>query len=105
MIKSVKQAVYNQFRNGDINDAELFSNFADAEGLINSRPRTYQSADACDISPITPNHFLFGQQGDQFAPEVEERIYYGFKRRWRHVQVLVQHFWKCWMLGLITTLN
>ena len=105
MIKSAKQAVYNQFRNADINDAELFSNFAGAKGLINSRPLTYQSADACDISPITPNHFLFGQHGGQFAPEVEERIYYGFKRRWRHVQVLVQHFWKCWMLGLIAILN
>ena len=65
--------------------------FAGAEGLVNSRPLTYQSADVRDVSPVTPNHFLFGQLGGQCAPEVEEQIYYGVKRRWRHVQLLVQH--------------
>ena len=28
------------------------SAFAGAGGLVNSRPLTYQSADACDVSPI-----------------------------------------------------
>ena len=36
---------------------------------------------------------------------MEERIYYGVKRRWRRVQLLVQHFSKRWMLELIPTLN
>ena len=47
MIKSAKWAVYDQFKNADINDEELLSAFAEAEGLINSRPLTYQSADVC----------------------------------------------------------
>ena len=105
MVKSAKWAVYDQLKNGDINDEELLSAFAGAEGLINSRPLIYQSADVSDVSPITPDHFLFGHLGGQFAPEVEEQIYYGVKRRWRHVQLLVQHFWKLWMLELIPTLN
>ena len=90
MIKSAKWAVYDQFKNADINDEELLSAFAEAEGLINSRPLTYMYL--IYVSPTTPNHFLFGQLGSQFAPEVEEQIYYGVKRRWRHVQLLVQHF-------------
>ena len=94
MVKSAKRAVYDQLKNADINDEELLSAFAGAEGLINSRPLTYQLADVRDVSPITPNYFLFGQLGGQFSPEVEEQIYYGVKRRWRHVQLLVQHFWK-----------
>ena len=105
MIKSTKRAVYDQLKNADINDEELLSAFAGAEGLINSRPLTYQSADARDVSPITQNHFLFGRLGGQFAPDVEEWIYYGIKRRWRLVQFLVKHFWKCWMLEFIPTLN
>ena len=32
--------------------------FAGAEGLINSRALTYQSADARDVLPINPNHLL-----------------------------------------------
>ena len=67
MIKSTKQAVYDQFQNADINDEELFSACARAEGLINSRLLTYHSADIRDVSPVTPNHFSFGQLGDQFA--------------------------------------
>ena len=67
MIKSTKQEVYDQFQNTDINDEQLFSAYARAEGLINSRSLTYHSADIRDVSPITPNHFLFGQLGDQFA--------------------------------------
>ena len=97
--------MYNQFKKADINVEELLSAFAGAEGLINSRPLTYQSADARDVSPITPSHFLFGQFGGQFAPEVEEQIYYGVKRRWKHVQLLIQHFGKRRMLELVPALN
>ena len=45
MVKSAKQAVYDQLKNVDITDEELLSAFAVAEGLINSRPLTYQSVD------------------------------------------------------------
>ena len=81
MIKSAKRAVYDQFKNADINDEELLSAFAGAKGLINSRPLIYQSADARDVSPITLNHFLFSQFGGHFVLEVEEQIYWGVKRR------------------------
>ena len=58
-----------------------------AESLINSRPLTYQSANVDDCTPLTPNHFLFGQVGGQFAPDSV----------WRRVQELVKHFWKRWL--------
>ena len=90
MIKSAKRAVYDQFKNADTNNEELLSAFAGVEGLKNSRALTYQSVDARDVSPITTNHFLFGQLGGQFAPELEERINHGVRRRWRHVQLLVR---------------
>ena len=75
MIKPAKRAVYDQFKNADNND-ELLPASGGAEALINSTPLVYQSADVRDVSPITPNHFLFGQLGSPFAPAVEERIYY-----------------------------
>ena len=60
IIKSAKQEVYDQFKNVDINDEELLSAFSGAEGLTNSRPVIYQSADVHDVSPFASNHFLFG---------------------------------------------
>ena len=105
MIKSVIQTVYDQFKNPDINEEELLSAFTGTEGLINSRPLTYQSADVHDVTPIAPNHVLFGQLGGQLAPEVEEQIYYDLKRRWRYVQLLVQQFWRCCILELVATLH
>ena len=50
-------------------DEELLSAFVGSEGLINSRPLTYQSADPNDNVPLTPNHLLLGQLGGFFAPE------------------------------------
>ena len=45
MVKSAKQAVYDQLKNVDITDEERLSAFEVSEGLINSRPLTYQSVD------------------------------------------------------------
>ena len=75
MIKVVKRAIYAILANADINDEELMTAFTGAESLINSRPLTYQSAHPSDISPITPNHFLHGQVGGEFAPSRSTRHY------------------------------
>ena len=81
MIKSAESAVYDQSKYVHINNKELLSAFAGAQVLINSRPFTYQSADACNVSPVTPYLILFHRLGGLFAPEVEELIYYCVKRR------------------------
>ena len=58
--------------------------------MLNSRPITYQSASPRDIIPLTPNHFLIGNLGNEFAPpSVDGPIL----RRWRRVQEVLSHFW------------
>ena len=68
MVKSAKKAIKVILGQADINDEELMTVIVGAEGLINSRPLTYQSANHADDVPLTPNHFLHGQIGGQFAP-------------------------------------
>ena len=68
MVKAAKKAIYAVLSNSDVMDEELITVVAGAESLLNSRPLTYQSADPRDDIPLTPNHFLFGQMGGQFAP-------------------------------------
>ena len=93
MIKSAKRAITAILNNDDVKDEELMTAFYGAEALINLRPLTYQSANVKDSVPLTPNHFLHGQVGGQFAPEVTDKVAYDPKRRWRRVQELVRHLW------------
>ena len=93
MIKAAKRAVNAVLGNAGVTDEELTTATTGAEALLNSRPLTYQSANPEDDIPLTPNHFLIGQIGGQFAPESVDETNYSLKKRWRRVQELVRHFW------------
>ena len=97
LIKAAKRASYAILKGADVTDEELMTAFTGAEGLLNSRPLTYQSANPMDDVPLTPNHFLFGQVGGQFAPETVDTSPYNMRKRWRRVQELVRHFWHRWL--------
>ena len=86
MIKSTKKAIKAILGKTDINDKELTTAMIGAEGLINSRPLTYQSANPADDVPLTPNHFLHGQVGGQFAPTSCDETDYNLRKRWRRIQ-------------------
>lgn len=97
MIKSAKKAINAILGNADITDEELMTAIIGAEGLVNSRPLTYQSANPDDDVPLTPNHFLHGQIGGQFAPTSVDETQFNPRKRWRRIQELVQHFWQRWL--------
>ena len=105
MIKATKRAITAILENADITDEELLTAFIEAEFLINSRPLIYQSANSEDNTPLTPNHFLQGQMGGEFAPEVDQKTCYNLKKRWRRVEELSRHFWQRWMTEWIPSLN
>ena len=73
--------------------------------MLNSRPLTYQSAHPNDYTPLTPNHFLIGMMGGEFAPQSTEFSAYNPMRRWRRVQELVRHFWRRWLREWLPTLS
>ena len=105
MVKSAKRAINTILSNADITDEELMSAILGAEGLPNSRPLTYQSAHVNDILPLTPNHFLHGQIGGEFAPQTVDTTDFHPRTRWRRVQELVGHFWKRWMAEWLRSLT
>ena len=82
MVKAAKKAIRNKLGNADINGLlkELLTAFVGAEGLINSRPLTYQSSHPADV-PLTPNHFLYGQLGGTFAPDSVDETQFNLKKR------------------------
>ena len=105
MIKSAKKAINAILGNADITDEELITAVTGAEGLINSRPLTYQSANPADDVPLMPNHFLHGQIGGQFAPTSADETQYNPRKRWRRIQELVRHFWHRWLREWLPALS
>ena len=81
MIKAAKRAIFAVVGNGEVSDEELMTAFIGAEGLINSRPLTYQAAHPADDAPLTPNHFLMGQIGGEFAPETVDDVAFNPRKR------------------------
>ena len=84
---------------------ELITVFAGVESLLNSRPLTYQSSDPRDNVPLTPNHFLHGQMGGQFAPESVETSTYHPRQRLRKVQDILSQVWRRWLKECVSSLN
>lgn len=73
---------------------------------MNSRPISYISSDPNDLSLLTPSHFLVGEIGGPFAPEVLDREQtYNPRKRWHRVQQLLRQFQKRWRKEFLPSLN
>ena len=105
MIKAAKRAIFAVLSSSNVTDEELITVCAGAESLLNSRPLTYQTADPRDDVPLTPNHFLHGQLGGQFAPETVDTTAYNLRRRWRKVQELISRVWTRWIREYLPMMN
>ena len=82
MIKAAKKAIYAILSRADVMDEELLSAVIGAEGLINSRPLTFQSVNPQDPVPLTPKHFLHEQLGGRFAPDAVDSTVFNPHRHW-----------------------
>ena len=104
MVKATKKAMYAVLRNSDVTDEELITVVTGVESLLNSRPLTYQSADPRDDILLTPNDFLYGQMGRQFAPESVDTTRFDPRKRWHKVQEL-SRVWSRWLKEYLPMLN
>ena len=105
MIKSAKKAIYGVIGNSDVTDEELITAVTGVESLLNSRPLTYQSANSQDIVPLTPNHFLHGQLGGQFAPETVDTTEFSPYKCWRKVQEIISQVRRRWLQEYLPLLS
>ena len=85
-------------------DEELITVSTGVESIINSRPLTYQSSDPRDDVSLTPNHFLHGQMGGQFAPESVDTTTFHPRQRWRKVQDRISRVWRSWLKECVPVL-
>lgn len=92
-VRSVKSALYTCVGSQPVPEEVLLTVLLEVEAIINVKSLGYVSADIADIDPVTPNSLLMGQP-DGLLPQVvypESKIL--SHRRWRHSQILADHFW------------
>ena len=65
----------------------------------------YVSSDPKNLTPLTPNHFVVGQLGGQFAPEIPHIDAINPQKRWHRIQQLLGQFWKRWRREFQPNLN
>ena len=60
LIGSAKRALKSMIGEAPRTLEELFTAFQEMAGFLKNRPLTFHSDDPNDLTPLTPNHFLFG---------------------------------------------
>lgn len=87
-----------------LTDDTLRTFMCEVENVINGRPITKSSDDVNDEAALTPNHFLL-LRDDSCLPCGVFHDSDKYRRRWRHVQFLVNTFWKRWLLEYLPLLQ
>ncbi|KAK7881024.1 hypothetical protein WMY93_030613 [Mugilogobius chulae] len=91
-IQSVKRALQVVIGNQSLHEDVLLTLLIEIEGILNAKPLGYVSSDIADLDPVTPNMLLMGRR-DSSLPQVSYAPDTLTRRRWRHCQMMVDHFW------------
>lgn len=92
-IRSVKNALRVVLGSQAVSEAVLQTVLIEVEGILNSKPLGYLSADAADPDPVTPNLLLMGRRDASLPQAMFASSNLLGRRKWRHSQMLVDHFW------------
>ena len=76
-----------------LNYTELYTILTDIESALNQRPFTYLENDLNNLQAITPSHLAIGRTLKS-VPSILSKV--KLSRRYFHLQLLLQHFWKRW---------
>lgn len=92
-IRSVKSALQVVLGNQTVTEAVLRTVLIEVEGILNSKPLGYVSSDVADPDPVTPNLLLMGRRDASLPQAIYSSSDLLGRRRWRHSQILADHFW------------
>ena len=104
-VHSVKSALRTTFGAQMVTEEVLRTVLIEIEGILNSKPLGYVSSDIADVDPVTPNLLIMGRH-DAALPLVsypDSDLH--SKRRWRHAQILSDHFWKHYIKSYLPSLQ
>ena len=103
-IQSVKKALQVVIGAQSLQEEVLLTVLIEVEGILNSKPLGYVSSDVGDPDPVTPNMLLMGRR-DASLPQVSYAPDPLTRRRWRHCQMMVDHFWTQFIRSYLPSLQ
>ena len=104
MIKTVRRNLDLLLKGQVLDDERLATIFCEVEIIVNKRPLTVVPDDVNDLKVLTPQDLLQPYtEALQLPPTFRKEDQYG--RRWRHVQYMVNLFWKRWTREYLPTLQ
>ena len=97
MIRTVRRVIESMINpHTRLTDDVLQTFFCQVEYIVNSRPITKVSDDPLDEAALCPNNLLVIGSCVNF-PVGHFRDADKYRRQWRYVQFLVDHFWRRWV--------
>lgn len=107
LIGAAKRALYHAIPDHlTLSLEQLLTAFAHVETALNSRPLTYVSSDELDLTPITPNNFLFGSATiPHTLPLTDDVNPSSLLRRWKQAQEVHRLFWQRFQKEIIPHLQ
>ncbi|XP_073764219.1 uncharacterized protein [Danio rerio] len=104
-VRSVKTALRTTLGAQIVTEEVLRTVLVEVEGILNSRPLGYVSSDVADPDPVTPNSLLMGRPDSSLPQVVYPESDLLSRKRWRHSQILSDHFWKHFVHDFLPTLQ
>lgn len=104
-VRSVKAALRVILKEQSVPEPVLQTVLIEVEGILNAKPLGYVSADTADPDPITPNVLLMGRHDSSLPQALYDSSSILGTRRWRHSQVLADHFWSMFIRRYLPTLQ
>ena len=103
-IRTCRKILSSLMRDQVLDDERLDTLFCEVESIVNDRPITAVSDDPKDLEALTPNHLLkLGHGHPVPLRDLKQTDKYG--KRWKHVQLLLELFWKRWIREYLPTLQ
>ena len=108
MVKLVQRSLRKVLGNAKLTYEDLLTVVTEVEGALNSRPITYVYTDATE-EPLNPSYLIIGRRvatlPDSCQLTDEHDCSTIFQRRARHLNQLLEHFWRRWSKEYLVNLR
>ena len=108
LVRTVKSSMKFILKNLVLTEYQLITFVTEVENIVNSRPLTQISDDPSDLAALTPNHLLKGfNNAEPLLAEEQSssNITKLYRKRWKHIQMCLDHFWARWKKEYLPTLT
>ena len=102
----IMEAEPKQQKNLVSTEFQLIIFITEVENIVNSRPITSVAEDPSDLEALTPNHFLKEFNNNNILANLnKEPIGTTHRKRWKHIQICLEHFWSRRTIEYLLTLT